>query len=251
MSGLSFNNTGTVDLQAGTLALPAGTHTGDFTVASGKTLQFVGNQSFSSSSDITGAGSVDVTGGGTRTVAGIVNIGGTFSFSDSGTSTFSSTFTASTLSLLAGTATFNTTSPVSVVTGTMSAGTLAGSSDITITNTLAWTGGTMSGFGKTIIAAGGTLNMIKDTVSRNQILENDGTTNWTGGSVGMTNGTFNNNNVWVASGRSTMRCSGHGAEPSIMRAASPSRYGQRPLERTVFNNNGTVVFRRARSRSSR
>ena len=111
---------------------------------------------------------------------------------------------------------------------TLAGGTLSGSGDITNAGTLAWTGGTMSGSGKTIIASGATLNMINATVSLNRILQNDGTTNWTTGSVGMTNGTFNNNNVFVASTPSNMSFSGNAAAPSIMRAASPNRVRATP-----------------------
>ena len=66
---------------------------------------------------------------------------------------------------------------------------------MTFEGTVNWSGGTIAGSGTTDIAAGGTLN-ISGTVYLQGVLENDGTANWTAGSIQMYNGTINNDGSW-------------------------------------------------------
>ena len=77
--GLSFNNTGVVNVQTGQLTLAGGdggSTTGDFNVSGGATLDFQTGFSLGTTSDIAGAGNVSF-GSGITTLEGSYNIGGT------------------------------------------------------------------------------------------------------------------------------------------------------------------------------
>ncbi len=192
---MAFNNSGTVNIQAGTLSLGTdGTHTNDFMVSGGALLEFAfvfgsgsGSHSFSATSDITGAGNLRFTGNGTSTHDGTVNIGGTATFNADSTSTvtFTNSFTGGSglvVGVSSAIATVNFNGPTSFpatatmtlgsagtanmgssshtfATYTQSAGTLTGSGSLTVTGTLNWAGGRMSGSGTTIIPPTGTLNV--------------------------------------------------------------------------------------------
>ena len=66
-SNLVFNNTGTVDVQAGDLYLSSnGSHTGDFALVAATTLWLNGTHTFAATSDVSGAGTVNVYGGTTN-----------------------------------------------------------------------------------------------------------------------------------------------------------------------------------------
>src|SRR5262245_47017572 len=70
---VSFNNSGTVDIQSGTLDLAGGgTHSGSFNVPAGTALRLSGAHTGNASSSITGAGQFTVSGG-TANLAGLVN----------------------------------------------------------------------------------------------------------------------------------------------------------------------------------
>jgi hypothetical protein len=71
---LTFSNSGTVDIQGGTLELHAGSSGGTIIVASGALLRLFG-YALTSTSDITGSGSVDFAGG-TSTLAGTISASG-------------------------------------------------------------------------------------------------------------------------------------------------------------------------------
>ena len=73
---LTFNNTGRVDVQSGTLSIGAtGTHTGLFNVALGKTLNFSGDNSFTAET-FQGGGTLTLSGG-TQSFAGANVVTGT------------------------------------------------------------------------------------------------------------------------------------------------------------------------------
>jgi hypothetical protein len=108
-SGISFNNSGTVEIQGGTLALGGGGfNTGTITVPAGSTLNFSGgNFTSSGSPSITGAGHLTVSGA-TATLAGLVIVGGTNTFSN-GTANLTGNYicTNNTLNISGGTANFD------------------------------------------------------------------------------------------------------------------------------------------------
>jgi hypothetical protein len=119
-----FNNSGTVDVQGGTLSLDmGGTQSGPFAIAGGATLSLSGTHAFSVGADITGAGNLSVTGG-TVTDARAVNISGAISLAG-GTATFDGGVSGgASLILSAGTAHFNQAATFASGTITSSSSTL-------------------------------------------------------------------------------------------------------------------------------
>ena len=78
---------------------------------------------------------------------------GTVQFSG-GTTTVDGSYAANRTTIAGGTAAFNT--DFSGFTLTMNGGTLTGAGTVTVTDKLEWSGGTMAGTGKTVLASGGT-----------------------------------------------------------------------------------------------
>lgn len=128
----AFNNSGLVDVQGGGLALMGnGTHTGNFSVAAGTSLQFgIGNQGGTNtlSNGPTGLGEFSVRGG-TVTVNGGIG--------------------TPVLSLSGGTLAINANSTVN--TFDMGSGTLSGTGDLTVTDTATFSGGIITGIGTTTV----------------------------------------------------------------------------------------------------
>jgi uncharacterized repeat protein (TIGR01451 family) len=219
-----FNNGGTVEAQSGTLQLTGdGDHSGAFDVASGAVLQFSdGTHILDASATIAGAGDV------------------TFS---SGTNIISGTITglSGLLSLSGGTLYLDGSASVPAVR--LSSGTLGGSSILTVTEVMTWTGGTMTGSGMTVIAAGADLGLSggygKSLDGR--VLDNQGTVTMVGtgnldllnGAVFSNTGTFDlqvNQSIVDAGGATfnnagTFRKAGGGGTSQVQ---------------VVFNNGGTV-----------
>src|SRR5262249_7594292 len=74
------NNSGSVEVNSGTLALTVGDSTGSFTVAPGNLLSVNGTGNFSPSASISGAGNFAVTTGATITNSGSFHVNGTNTF---------------------------------------------------------------------------------------------------------------------------------------------------------------------------
>jgi len=187
---VSFNNSGTVEIQTGTLSLGGGTHSGSFTVPVGTELVLSGGtHTAAGGSSITGAGQFRVTGGLFSTLAGLVNVSGSNTFSGLVNFTGNYICTNNTVTISGGTANFSGTGLVSpAVLNLSNGGALGGSGTVTVLNAMNWTHGTMSGGGRTIIAAGATLNAAISGVAflNGRTLENGGTVLWTGaGSIMM------------------------------------------------------------------
>src|SRR5207302_782913 len=114
-------------------------------------------------SSIAGQGNLSFSGA-TATLSGLVNLTGLCTVSG-GTANLVGAFicTNNTLSLtgppFGGTANFNGNSIVSPGILNLNAGALSGSNVVTVLNQLNWSGGTMSGAGKTVIAPGATLTI--------------------------------------------------------------------------------------------
>jgi len=140
-----FDNTGSVDVLAGTVALNGGgSSTGTFTAESGAILDFsAGTTTLAPTSAVGGAGTVQFGAQG-------------FFGGSGGTTNLEGTFTAANTDIIGGTV--NVTSNLSLANLTMSGGTLTGPSTITVAGPLDWTGGTMSGSGTTIAAGGLTID---------------------------------------------------------------------------------------------
>jgi hypothetical protein len=191
-----------VEIQTGSLNLSGGgTNSGGFDVAPGTILNLsAGTYSAEPGSSITGAGNLTVSGA-TANLAGLVNLTGSNTFSG-GTANLTGNYTCANNTLVisgAATANFNGTGTVAPATlALLRVGngnpTLSGNNTITVLSQMEWTGGTMSGSGRTIIPPGATLNLADPgSVTLSRTLENRGTALWTGaGSLGLNNGTFTN-----------------------------------------------------------
>ncbi|MDP3147781.1 MAG: T9SS type A sorting domain-containing protein [Ignavibacteria bacterium] len=144
----TFNNTGTVEVQTGTLALSGGgTHTGSFSISSGKTLSFAETHSIGEGASLTGSGTAQVTGG---------------------TVNFTGTTNGATI---ASTITFN-----------FSSGNLGGSGKLTVDGTMNWSSTGSLATTSLTISSGGFLNIsgISNKSFRFGRIYNNGTTIWTG-----------------------------------------------------------------------
>jgi len=149
--GVAFNNTGTLNANAGILNLSGGgscttSCAGSFNVGSGATLGF-NSGTFASSGAIAGAGTVNFAGA-TANLTGTYNITGGTTISG-GTVNFTGTLTsAGPLTISGGTANFSNVGGSATTSAlTLSSGTLTGNSSVTVTGLFTWTGGTMSGTG--------------------------------------------------------------------------------------------------------
>lgn len=166
--GSVFDNNGTVDIQAGILALNnGGTSTGGtFLVGSGTQLQFqLGSYTIDPTSSVTGTGQVWF-------LSGITDIDGTFSLTTPGTALVNG-----------GTARFNGTTTVETLL--LSFGTLSGTGLVSVTGALDWSGGTMDGAGTTKIEVGAVLSLSGGAKAfvGGRILDNAGDAAWTGGNI--------------------------------------------------------------------
>jgi hypothetical protein len=202
---VSFNNFGTVEIQTGTLNLSGGgTNSGSFDVALDTTLNLsAGTYSAGPSSRITGAGNLSISGA-TANLGGLVNLAGSNTFSGiSGTTanlTGNYICTNNTLMISgATTANFNgtgTVAPANIALLRVGNGnpTLGGNNTVTVLGQMDWTGGTMSGSGRTIIEPAATLNLANPSaIVLNRTLENGGTVLWSGaGSFALNNCTLTN-----------------------------------------------------------
>jgi hypothetical protein len=250
VTGVPFNNSGTVDVQAGTLAFSSGgTQAGDFSGLTGATLQFGGDHTFALGSDITGGLNVQFASG-TITDNGLINTTSAVTF-QGGNAAINGGITASSLHItvvgVPVTATLN--GPIAVPAGgTISGGTLDGSANWNITGTLAWSGGAMQGTGQTVIAPGGILSVNGGALNSalNRSLINNGTASWTSGGIPMTNGTFQNNGSFIANSASTLSSFGVAGSNAFINAGSFTKQGGGTTQfftnntGVTFNNTGTV-----------
>ncbi|HET9493032.1 MAG TPA: S-layer homology domain-containing protein [Chloroflexia bacterium] len=181
----TFNNSGLVDIQSGTLLVGQGSSTGAYSIAAGATLRrAIGTHTFESSSSISGAGQVTFTDG-THNINGTYDVGGP------------TTITAHTVNFNSVGA--NTATVMSVLTQT--GGVLGGTRVISITERLDALAGEMH-TGRTDVVAGAQLNLVGHfSVLNGRVLNNYGAATQSGagnfvlccGSIPPTvHGTFNN-----------------------------------------------------------
>jgi hypothetical protein len=207
-----YNNTGTVNVQAGTLNLSGGgTSSGTFDVAAAGTLNFTANHTLNTGATFTGAGASRITGG-TTTVAGTVQVG----------------TSPGTLELAAG--------------GTLTGG---GTLNTAGTGAFAWTGGTLFNLaglnlgGTTTISGAATKTFSGGTVN------NTGSASWTGGgSISAGNSAaFNNSGTFTdgADNSSHSFIFGFGTQPTFTNSGTHTKQGTGTTTFTSFyNNTGTV-----------
>jgi hypothetical protein len=176
VGSVSFNNSGAVEIQTGTW-LCSGTlnNNGVVNLSAGTTNRLEAGGSATGLFTAPATALVEWTGGTFTLNPGAQLTGPGFYRINNGTLTANTDLTVENLDLIAGT--------------------LGGTGVVTISNAMNWTGGTMSGGGRTIIPFGATLNLSPpSSVSlSSRTLENGGTVLWTGaGNVGLANGVITN-----------------------------------------------------------
>ena len=129
-----FNNSGTLQVQAATLSLSlGGAHTGSMTIAPGTTLNFAGGSHvLAAGSLVAGAGVLTLSGNATTlTVSGTFDVGSTLS-ATAGAATLSAgcIVTGATLNVGGGIVNYNSAGSVAAVN--LTAGTLGGTSPVTV-----------------------------------------------------------------------------------------------------------------------
>ena len=164
-----FDNNGTVEVTAGTLSLrgfngPGGTDAGAYTVAASALLDFGDSRTVAATGSVTGAGTLRVSAGATA---------------------FNGVLAVPTLDMgLPGGGTLTLNANATVTSFAFDQGTLGGSGTLTVTGSMTWATGTMTGTGTTRVAPGATLTLAGTSGSRSLpqqrqfVLEGTGT--WAG-----------------------------------------------------------------------
>ena len=149
-TGVAFLNTGSVEVQAGTLRLAGGsngTSTGSYTADANATLSFNGGtHNLGPTAAVSGAGTALFDSGTANLSADAqhsYNVSGATAVSG-GTANFTGRVTSvGLLSISTGTASFSTGVEIVVPTLTLTGGTLSGSDTVTVTGLLTWSTGTI------------------------------------------------------------------------------------------------------------
>ena len=151
----AFNSTGAVEVQSGTLAPLAGTHTGSFDLSAGATLSLssTGTTNFNAGATVAGAGRISVASGTVNFNAGASGV------------------TVPQVTITSGVLAFNTGGDVSLATLTQSGGRVSGADRVTVTGATSWTGGDMTGPGRTVVAGGLQISGVGGTLRVGRRLE--------------------------------------------------------------------------------
>jgi hypothetical protein len=178
----AFNNQGEVEVLSGLLQFSGtGNAAGRFSVAANTTLRFSADYTLAPAGVIEGAGRAEFTGG-SATLNGTYNITGSTLVS-SGSLTASGTVVnvGNSLSVSGGTANFGT-NPLEIGDLSLTAGTLANSAPVNISERFSWSGGTLGGSGPVNILPDASMG-ITGTTSRtlqSRTVNLEGTATWTG-----------------------------------------------------------------------
>ncbi|HYS05773.1 MAG TPA: hypothetical protein VEW47_11335 [Candidatus Dormibacteraeota bacterium] len=211
-----FNNDGTLSVQSGTVSLTGGgTGAGTFSASPGATLAFNGGTYSLLAGSFLDATTVVVGNATTLDVSGSFNVSGSTSVTGTGVAgllrfnpaaTVTSLGTSVTLAL--GILELNSGDPINLtglsLSGTMSM--LRGSDNVTVSDPIAWTTGTMTGTGTTNANGGIAFSGagVKD-IAGGRVLNTAATTTWTGGFVRAGAGALiRNSGVWDVQGDNTM-----------------------------------------------
>ena len=202
--GVVFNNAGVVDVQSGTLALGAddviatATSSGSFQGAPGTTLEFLTSQDFAAASSIDADTVVFSSGYDNSNDAGTYSASTATLIEGSAAVTFTGAVSSVGASLdISGVADFGPAVPATLSTGecTIVNSYLAGTDSLIVTGMLTLDGGILQTSGTTDAEGGIT---IEDYSSTGAVLEygtlnNYGTASWTGGAIVANNGAVLNN----------------------------------------------------------
>ncbi|MBX2997112.1 MAG: carboxypeptidase regulatory-like domain-containing protein [Caldilineaceae bacterium] len=185
-----FHNQGGVEVQTGSLELfGSGTSGGSFAANAGATLRFHTDHQLLATSALSGAGMVQFTGGAV-TVEGAYNVSGVSQINGGGL-IVNPTATVQNLGGLVtvNNGTLNLTG-LSLATPAItlgSSGVITGSGVLTVTDLLTWSGGSMSGSGRTVTTQNLVIDANTHTLNE-RTLENRGTALWTAGQIEGHNG---------------------------------------------------------------
>lgn len=177
--GITFDNSGTVNVQAGTMTLfGGGSNTGTMNVSDGATLQFGAAYTHGVTSTIQGAGGVTFAGGN-HDVQGLFSVEGPVRLTF-GTATISSSFDASSVLVRTGSMTVNANQDWGALTVDNFA-TLNGAGSFDVAGSTLWTSGTIGGGGT--LTAMGTTTLNGDTKTLARALEIGGDGTWSAGAL--------------------------------------------------------------------
>ncbi|HEY3243814.1 MAG TPA: hypothetical protein VGM03_10725 [Phycisphaerae bacterium] len=203
LGGFTLNNSGSVEVEIGTLQVQGGTSSGAFVVDPGATFEV--SAQFGPPQTITGSVTVPLGGtlqfsGGPTNLNGQTDVTGQI-VTTTGTGNFDAAASmgvaASSLSILGG-GTLSFAGPASASSVSHSSGVLSGAGTLTVTGPYSWTGGTLGvigGGGTTLLNAGMSIsgNATKSLFGRTLTNANNGTITWTGsGSLSLASGTISN-----------------------------------------------------------
>ncbi len=209
----TLNNSGTVNVDFGTVYLDAGGaiqgETGTFNVTSGATLDFINNFDRVSEGDVAFDTGAQLLGSGLY-------------------------------ELDLGTISINTN--LSVANLTVTGGTLNGPKTLTVTQAFDWTGGDLDGGGATTVTRVAALNISSANskgLTNSYVLTNQGTGTWSGiGQIAGNNGAvFNNSGSFTAQSDATMSGTIFDNSGTFTKAGT---IGTTALSDDILNNSGTV-----------
>ncbi len=229
-SGVGFNNSGTVEIQTGTLLC---------------------NGSF------TNNGAVNLSAGATNRLAGGESANGSFTAPATALAEWTSgTFTLNTGAQLNGAGLYKinggrVTANANVMVENLDLinGALDGTSTVTVANAMNWPSGSMGGSGRTIIAATALLTIANPSsvLLTTRTLENGGTVLWTGaGNIGLLGGIITNRSGALFLVQNAAILASVGGGPRFDNAGSfrkSANTGTTILLSIPFNNYGTVDIR--------
>ncbi|MDQ5823060.1 MAG: S-layer homology domain-containing protein [Chloroflexota bacterium] len=204
------NQGGTVQVQSGDLHLQGGTSKGAFNVEAGAKLDF------SQGSHTLGNGTTFAGGGTVRVSGGTLVVGG------------------------------SATERVAARRVELASGTLSGPATLAISNTLTWTGGTMSEAGKTELVPGATLSISGSAAKtlNSRTLNNQGTATWLGtGAINLEAGAIiNNSGLFDAQNNATLAAPAPAAFRNTGTFRKSGSTGITTIASNVrFENNGGTV----------
>jgi T5SS/PEP-CTERM-associated repeat protein len=193
----AFNNSGTVDLQKGSLQLTGGgTSSGSFTGAAGTNL-VIGDQTtalttFLPASSIMTAGNVQFQGTPIN-FSGHLNVAGTTNIINANFLAGADLQSLGSALIVNGTATFTTGLPQALPTTTLNyeLARIGGTDDLTTAAPFTWVGGYLSTTGHVRLNGGGTLTSTSQKSLTAGVLDNAGLLVWSGGTFNQ-RATFNN-----------------------------------------------------------
>jgi len=245
-----FNNSGTVDVQAGTLTLRGGgTNHGVIQSSAGTTLVLGANTTTGGDGSLDAAGALRFENSTHTFAAGNFRATGPLTITSSAVVTVHDTIDSPTVTLARSGSTGGTLivhADQSFESISLDNGTLNGSGDVTITGSMSIQGSTLTGTGKTIVAPGATVNILQNASNVARTLENHGTVTqstivqyWGAavhnyGSYGVTAGSLDGwqgNNAFFNYG--TFRKTGAGTFELRPGNSEPGRI-------MVLNNEGTI-----------